>query len=232
MRWLLFVLVCCFIGIVGFSPRASGEDIFREAGAAYLEDITGTEHYVFIREPVPIYTEPNFDRYLGTLRPGQRLELQAVSDKAVRVKGKAKQGQVSGWILRSEVENLGEEFVENVQKAYERYTEVKQLIANKRVALGMTREEVAASLGKPTNTRRRVDPDGTRDVWEFVQYERILRPTGAYDDFGKAIYVYETVAVSTIAVVFDDGSAVAVEETRDNVTRPRSVNIVSAPVVF
>lgn len=229
MRWLSLVLFCCLIGL---SFRAAGENIFREAGAAYLEDITGKEHFVFIREPVPIYFEANFKRYLGTLRPGQRLELQAIADKAVRVKGKAKQGQVSGWILRSDVENLGEEFVENVQKAYARYTKVKRMIENKQVALGMTQEEVALSLGKPTNTRRRVDPQGTREVWEFVQYDRILRPTGAYDDFGKPIYVFETIAVSTVAVVFDNDAAIAVEETRDNVTRPRSVSNISAPVVF
>ncbi len=207
-------------------------DIFREPGAAYLEDITDERHYVFIRQPAPIFFELNFQRSLGTLRPGQRLELQAVAENAVRVKGRAQQGNVSGWVAREQIENLGDDFVEKVRTAYERFQAVRELIANKQVALGMTAEEVGASLGRPTNTRARVDGDGRKDVWEFITYERQARATGAYDKFGKPIYVYELIAVATISVTFADGAVVTVEETRDNVTRPRSVNVVSAPVVF
>jgi len=224
---VLFVAV-----LVGLSPALAQEDIFREGDAAYLEDITGKTHYVFLPEATPIFNEADLTRYLGTLRAGQRLELQAVGDEILRVKGKAQQGKVSGWIQRASVQNLGEEFAEQVQTAYDRFITVRDLIANKQVAIGMTKEEVALSLGKPTNTRSRVDAQGRSDVWEFVQYERLPRATGAFDDFGRPIYVYELIAVSTISVVFQNDAATAVEETRDNVTRPRSVSIVSAPVVF
>jgi len=227
-RSLLFVLAA-----FTFLPMAvAQEDIFREGNAAYLEDITENTHYVFLPEATPIFNEADLTRYLGTLRAGQRLELQAIGDEIIRVKGKAQQGKVSGWIQRASVQNLGEEFAQQVQAAYDRFVTVRDLIANKQVAIGMTQEEVALSLGKPTNTRSRVDTEGRSDVWEFIQYERLPRATGAFDDFGRPIYVYELIAVSTIAVVFQNGTATAVEETRDNVTRPRSVSIISAPVVF
>ena len=72
----------------------------RERGALYLEDFLDQPYRLKVLAPGPIYFNADQARFLGTMRAGQLVELQAVSENGAlcRVRGQAMQGQVAGWI--------------------------------------------------------------------------------------------------------------------------------------
>src|SRR6266545_6302677 len=128
---------------------ASAGAVIREPGAIYLEDLTPKSVKLTTLVPTPIYYQNDMARYLGTLRKGQIVEVQAVADHAYRVRGQAQQGQVAGWVDPRNLSPLKKEFLSALKQNAERQNDVNALIARNEVAINMTPEEVGASLGKP-----------------------------------------------------------------------------------
>ncbi len=128
----LFVaaLLCC----AHVQAETSGA-VIREAGAIYLEDLLMKPARLATIAEAPIYYHSDLGRYLGTLKKGQIVELQAVSDKAYRVRGIAQQGQVVGWVDPRSLNPLKKDFLENLKQNAARLEQVKALIAKNEVAI-------------------------------------------------------------------------------------------------
>ena len=206
--------------------------VFREPGAIYLEDLLPKPIKVDVSAEAPIYFDLGFGRYLGVLKKGQLVELQAVTDTAYRVKGQAKQGQVVGWVDPKSLGALKPDFLANIKKAARRLEEVKALIARKEAAINMTPEEVRASLGKAGNVSSRLDASGRHDVWEYVRYDSVPQQTTGYDRFGNQVTntVYVKVPVGKLSVIFDNNVVTALEQTESNLAKDSQVKIVVAPI--
>jgi hypothetical protein len=212
--------------------------IVREAGAIYLSDFELEPLRIALREPAPCYFELNAKRYAGTLRFPQAVRLDAVAPNGMlRVRGNAKQGGVAAWVDPAYLEPLPTDFVANLQRAEERRREVEALIARNEVAIGMTLDEVARSLGKPQKRSSRTSRDGSSQVFEYVRYKLIpqtvyspayvesitgIRPDprarletvvvrGGYGYNASTVYV--KVPVGTITVAFADGIVESIEES-------------------
>ena len=100
------------------------------------------------------------------------MELQAVSDKAYRIRGMAQQGQVAGWVDPRFLNPLKKDFLANLKQNAARLEQVKALIAKNEVAINMTPEEVQQALGKPDEEDLACrDATGREDMWEFIRYE-------------------------------------------------------------
>ena len=212
--------------------------IVREAGAIYLSDFELEPLRIALREPAPCYFELNAKRYAGTLRFPQAVRLDAVAPNGMlRVRGNAKQGGVAAWVDPAYLEPLPTDFVANLQRAEERRREVEALIARNEVAIGMTLDEVARSLGKPQKRSSRTSREGSSQVFEYVRYKLIpqtvyspayvesitgIRPDprarletvvvrGGYGYNASTVYV--KVPVGTITVAFADGIVESIEES-------------------
>ncbi len=214
---------------------AQGGAVIREAGAIYLEDLLPRPIKLQTLADAPIFYHADMKRYLGVLKRGQSVELQAVGDGTYRVRGNAQQGQVAGWVKPAHLTALKREFVENLKQNAARMDEVQALIARNEVAINMTADEVTASLGKPSKESSRLDVGGREDVWEFVRYKRVAQQVTGYDRFGRLVsnVVYVKVPAGTLAVTFGDGLVTALEQSEGSTDRARA-KIVSAPfnVVF
>jgi hypothetical protein len=206
--------------------------VIREEGAVYLED--------FLKQPVRLTTladtnifyHSDLGRYLGTIRKGQIVELQAVGEKAYRIRGKAQQGQVAGWVTAASLSPLKQEFLDNLRKNAARKAEVDALIEKNEVAVNMTPEEVTKALGKASKTTSRLDANGREEVWEFVRYERVPREVTGYDRNGHLVtnIVYVKVANGKLAVTFQNDLVSALEKTEGTFDRDARVKIVTAPI--
>ncbi len=167
------VRVMLAAAVLGCSTSWAGP-IVREAGAIYLSDFDLEPVKLALREPAPCYFELNAKRYAGTLRFPQVVKLDAVAPNGLlRVRGNAKQGGVAAWVDPSYLEPLPADFVTNLQRAEERRRQVEALIARNEVAIGMTLDEVARSLGKPQKRSSRTSRDGSTQVFEYVRYKLI-----------------------------------------------------------
>ena len=233
-----FLAICLslFAPTVGFAF----EGLPREKGAIYLEDFFDAPYRLRVLAEAPIYFNSDLARFLGTLTRGRLVELQAVNDREglLRVKGLAKQGQVVGWVEARYLSALDPAFVMGLRRSIERRRLVQTLAASGEVALGMTPEEVVASLGAPTKKLSHADAQGIAETWEYIHYVTVPRQVSGYDGFGRLVtsLVYEKVANGRFSVAFGGGVVTAVDRSDANLAGPGGVvaplQSVPPPVAF
>lgn len=222
----------CVLLLVAAGSSSRGGAVVREEGVIYLEDFLRKPIKLQVLQPTAIYYDSSMGRYLGTLSPGQFVELQAIADHAYRVRGRAQQGGVAGWILPRTVSALQPGLVENLRANAKRIEQVKELIARNEVAINMTPQEVVASLGKPHRKSSRIDSGGRGEVWEYVRYERVPRQVQGYDAYGRLVvnYIYVKEPVGQLAVIFENSLVSALEQSEGTLTRAEATRIVSRPI--
>ncbi len=208
--------------------------LIREDGAVYLEGLVKKEVKVRVTQAAPIYTTLGADRWLGNLFADQEVTLLAISEKAYKVRGRAKQGQVAGWVGKAMVEGLDDEFEENLAKLHERQVLVGELIDEQQVAMGMTQEEVMASLGEPTKRNAKVDKGGHTASFEYITYDRIPQATTARDAFGRLVQTTTYIEVETGKVIigFEKGVVASIEESEGVDRQAGAVRIVPPPILL
>lgn len=208
---LLAVLLSC---AEAWADSTSGA-VIRETGAIYLEDLLMKPARLATVTDAPIYYHSDLARYLGTLKKGQIVELQAVSDKAYRVRGMAQQGQVAGWVDPQSLNPLKKDFLDNLKQNAARLEQVKALIAKNEVAINMTPVEVQQALGKPTKKTSRLDAGGRADTWEFIRYELLPQQSVGRDQFGNLVssVSYVKVPAGKLSVTFANNLVTSLEQT-------------------
>jgi hypothetical protein len=205
--------------------------VIREEGAVYLEDVIPKPLKLAVTADAPIYYKIDMARYLGTLQRGQLVEVQAISDRAYRVRGTARQGQVAGWVDPKFITPLKKEFIESVEQNAARKAEVDALIAKNEVAINMTPEEVGRALGKPGKKTARLDARGREEVWEFIRYERVPQEVTGYDRTGRLVttITYVKVPAGKLSVSFQNNLVSALEQSEGVLERDARVKLVPAP---
>lgn len=206
--------------------------VLHEPGGVYLED--------FVKQPIrltaltetSIFYHIDLARYLGTIRKGEVVELQAVGDKAYRIRGKAQQGQVAGWVAAEALSPLKPEFLDNLRKNAARKTEVDELIQKNEVAVNMTTDEVTRALGRASKKSSRLDANGREEMWEFIRYERVPQEVTGYDRNGRLVSTTQYVKVPNgkLSVTFQNNLVSALEQTEGTLDRDARVRIVTAPI--
>jgi hypothetical protein len=200
----------------------------------YMEQALGKPLQLKVIKEAPVYSDREGNHRLGTLKSGQTVDVEAITDKIYRVRGQGTHDGIAGWVAPWAFSSKDPQFVEHLKEFYERQIQVQALIAAKEVAVGMTLDEVAQSRGKPTKTSVRKTEKGETGRWEYIDYEevknyitRIHPTTGA---------VYRQLASVTreekgrTTVEFEDGAVTAVEESENR--RGGDVRIIVPPVVF
>lgn len=188
-----------------------------------------------IIKPAPIYSDKEGKRRLGTVLKDQPVHLEAMTDKAYRVTAKTGGNKVKGWVAPWAFASKDPDFVENLKKYYERQLEVRKLIEERRVALGMSLDEVTQALGSPTKTNQRQTKKGLSGSWEYLDYEEVkhynyFRDPHSGQTYRKFSHVTREEKGKTV-VEFEDGVVTAIEES-ETLDRPGQVKIVVPPVVF
>jgi hypothetical protein len=208
--------------------------VIREPGAIYLEDFLSRPVKLTTVSESEVYYKRDLARYLGTVHKGEIVELQAVSENAYRVRAKAQQGQVVGWLDPAALTPLKAEFLENLRKNAARKAEMDALIEKNEVAINMTQDEVSRALGKVSKKSSHLDANGREEVWEFVRYERVPQQTTGYDRYGRLVsgIVYVKVPSGKLAVTFSNNLVSSLEQTEGTLDRDARIKIVTAPYVI
>lgn len=220
-------LLLCLAPLPG--PAAGG--LLREDGAIYLEDLLSRPVKLATVQDAPVFWKIDLQKYLGVIRKGQLVEVQAVGDHAYRVRGLAQQGQVLGWIEPRFLSPLKPEFLQNLKQNAARKAEVDALIGRNEVAINMTPEEALKALGKPAKKTSRLDANGREEVWEFVRYERVPQEITTQDRYGRLVtsYIYVKVPAGTLSIVFTNNLVSSLEQSEGTLERAAQVKIVAVP---
>jgi hypothetical protein len=225
------VLMTPFLSVSGqLSKNRSSLNL--EPGTFSVEGMTPKPVVLKVQLEAPLYPTSKFQGALGSFAPGTLVTLIAMSDTAYRVRGRARHGDVAGWIRQTDVISADPNLATNLKKLLERTQKVEELIRNRQVALGMTSEEVKASLGKPSRTSAKINAQGKEEKLEFSIYERVPQTTTGRDAFGQLVQtvVYVKVEVGTLAVNFKDGVVSEIEETKGNPLGGGGVQIIPPPL--
>ncbi|MBE2282804.1 MAG: hypothetical protein IAE77_05020 [Prosthecobacter sp.] len=230
----LFVTQAAQAQVVTPSPRNKSSLQTLDPGTFSVEGMTPKPVVVKVQLEAPVYPSSKLQGALGSFAPGTLVMLIAMSDTAYRVRGRARHGDVAGWVRQTDVISPDPNLATNLKKLHERTAKVEELIQNHQVALGMTSQEVQASLGKPSRTSAKVNAQGKEEKLEFSIYDRVPQTTTGRDAFGNLVQtvVYVKVEVGTLGVSFKDGVVSEIEETKGNPLGGGGVQIVPPPFVF
>jgi len=182
----------------------------------------------------PVYSDKGGVSRIGTLKAGQTLPLEAMTDKAYKVRGQGTSNDIAGWVPPAAFSSKDPDFVANLKKLYTRQIEVQALIAAKKVAIGMNPDEVAMSRGKPTKTTVRRTNAGQSGTWEYIDYETVNHYTTRVDP--RTGQAYRQLAYSTqeekskVVIEFTNDVVSAIEESEDH--KGGNVRVIVPPVVF
>jgi hypothetical protein len=243
LLFLIFALLCPTLSEAqlrrpGFATiereDRTKSDLVKEEGAIYLEGMVEKELPIRVTQSAGVYSTLSGDRWLGNLLPNQNAVLLAVSDKAYRVRAKAKQGQVAGWVSKSAVSGLPEGFEENLREYYARYVIVSELIENHQVALGMTVAEVTASIGPPDKRGSKINSEGRTDSLEYISYERVPQTVTSIDSFGRAVASTQYIEVESgrVQIDFENDTVVSLSESEGLNFANAKIPVTVPPPVF
>ncbi len=239
MQTSVFILVtlalaASSLGLSAQTARRPTSRLAVEPGTIHVEDILPKPVFMKVVQDSPIFVSAKMDRAVGSMAPGTIVKLVGLSDTAFRVRGKARHGDTSGWLPAAAVAHPDPNLVANVRKLHERQVKVEELIAAHQIALGMTGDEVAASMGKPTRKSSKLSAGGKEEKLEYVIYERVPQYNTSIDAFGRAFQTVTYIKVETgsLAVNLKDNVVESIEETKGNPLGGGGVKIIPGPMVF
>jgi hypothetical protein len=234
LRGVLLVWLLC-LSVERVAAQSGGSRLATEPGTISVEELLPRPLVLPVgQQEATIYYQSDMQRVLGTMAPGTRVTLVGLSDTAYRVRGRARHGDVSGWMRPQDLVMPAPDTADNLRKLYERQLAVDELIASREVALGMTSEEVKQALGRPSRTRRKQTAFGNEEVLEFATFERVPQVVTGRDGFGNLVQsiVYVRVETGTLSVTLKNGVVEEIEETKGNPLGGGGVKIVVPPLFF
>lgn len=229
---ILLALLATHAAQAQSSSRPKSSLLNLEPGAFSIEGMTPKPVVLKVQIEAPVYPTSKLQGALGSFAPGTLVTLVAMSDTAYRVRGRARHGDVAGWVRPAEMLSPDPNLAANLKKLYERTKQVDELIENHQVALGMTSQEVQASMGKPSRKSSKINAAGKEEKLEYSMYEKVPQVTTTRNVFGQLVQsvIYVKVETGTLSLSFKDGVVSEIEETKGNPLGGGGVKIVPPPM--
>lgn len=203
-----------------------------EPGAMYIEDILPKPVRLTVAGESVIYYQLDLQRPLGAMAPGTPVQLVAMAEDLYKVRGRARHGDVAGWMKMSDLKSADPKLAEKLKAFFERQKAVDEVIANKQVALGMTVDEVKTSLGNPSRKSSKITAAGREEALEYSIFDRVPQITTGRDAEGNLVQrtIYVKVEVGRLTVSFKDNIVTEIQETMGNPLGPGGVRIIPGPI--
>lgn len=229
---LVLLALCITQAAQAQSARSRSSLQTVEPGTFALEGMTPRPIVLKVQLEAPVYPTSKLQGALGSFAPGTLVTLLAMSDTAYRVRGHARHGDVAGWVRMAEVKSAIPDLNANLKKLYERTMMVEELIHHKQVALGMTSQEVHASMGKPARKSSKITAAGKEERLEYAVYDQVPQTTTGLNAFGQIVQsvIYVRVEVGTLSLSFKDGVVSEINEVKGNPLGGRGAMTVPPPV--
>lgn len=238
MNLLLSVLIPCGLitGVVAQSRITERQSLLQDdPEVVYLKTSASDAVKLHVVKPAPVFSDKDGKNRLGTLLENQTVTLEALAPRCYRVRGKGRTDGIVGWVAPWAFSTAEPEFQKRLKEFYERELQVKELIKQKQVVVGMTVDEVSESRGKPTKTSIRKTETGESGKWEWVDYEEVKHYITRTDPVTGQVYRQFShvtqIEKGRTSVEFTDGLVTAVEETVDR-QGGGNVRIVVPPITF
>lgn len=235
---LIALLAACLVAPLPAEMRKAGRKsslLDDDPAVVYMDRHFDEAVMLRVIKEGPVFSDKEGKHQLGALKAGQTVKLEAMTDKAYKVRGQGTRDGIAGWVPPwAFAVDKDPQFVANLKKIYERQIEVNKLIAEHQLAVGMTIAEVEASRGKPTKTQLRRTEKGQSGKWEYIDYEEVANYVTRIDPVTGTAY-RQVASVTQVekgktSVEFVDDLVTAIEESEDR--KGGNVRIIVPPLVF
>jgi hypothetical protein len=208
--------------------------IDRDPDVVHLEEHVKAPIELRVIKESNVFSDKNGKTKLGVLIADQTVTLEAMTEKAYKVRGKGERHGISGWVSPHAFASKDPQFVENLKKLHGRQLEVQKLIEEKQLAIGMTPEEVEKSRGAPVKKLAKKTQKGESGRWEYVDYEQVshfnyVRDPISGQVFRQLSHVTQEEKNKTV-IEFEGGVVTSLEESEQTGGAP--VKIIVPPVVL
>ncbi len=231
---IFFSILCFFTLAVQAAelPNRSRLAANTEPGALYVEDILPKPIRLTVIAESYIYYQNDLKRVLGAMAPNTSVQIIAMADGLYKVRGRARHGDVAGWMRMVDLKSPYPQLADKLLKFYERQKQVDEVIKSKQVALGMTPEEVRQSLGEPSRKSAKITAQGKEETLEYSLFRLEPQLGTGRDANGNLVQTTIMVKVETgrLTLSFTAGSVSTIEETMGNPLGAGGVKIVPGPV--
>lgn len=204
-----------------------------EPGAIEIEDILPKPVKVAVVKESIIYYQSDMQRVLGSMAPGTIVQLISITDAAWKIRGRARHGDVSGWMHITDLKSPDPKLGEKLKAFCERHKLVEELVQKHQIAIGMTADEVKASLGTPTRKSARITVGEREDTLEYSVFKLVPQTVTGRDQFGQPVQsiVYVKVETGRLTVSLKAGIVTEIQETQGANPLPGgAAKIVPGPV--
>lgn len=232
---LTVIVACLVLPLQAQTKRPERKSLLdADPEVVYLDQALKKPLDLKVIKEAPVFSDKEGNVRLGTLKANQTVRVEAITEKNYRVRGQGTRDGIAGWVAPWAFSSTDPEFVANLKLLYDRQIQVQKLIAAKSVAVGMTLDEVALSLGKPTKTSLRKTATGQSGRWDFIEYEDIKNYATEIDRTSGQTY-RRLVSVTRVekgktGVEFENDVVTAVEESEDR--QGGNVRIIVPPLFF
>lgn len=228
------LLLSLLLPVSAQTKRAERKSLIdRDPDVVHLAEYVKDPIELKVVKDAAVFTDKNGKNKLGILKADQTVVLEAMTDKAYKVRGQGEKNGISGWVGPGNFSSKDPNFVENLKKLHDRQIEVEALIAEKQVAIGMTPDEVSRARGNPTKTSVKQTGKGQSGRWEYIDFEQVEHYNYRRDPvsgqvFRQLSYVTQEEKSKTV-VEFENGLVSSLEESEQRRGAPK---IIVPPVVF
>lgn len=215
---LTVLLVACRI-----SGAAAAE--IRHDDVLYLDDWKQPPLQLKVLRRAAITFSRDPRSVVAHLAQGQTVHVVGLGERLHYVSARIATGPARGWVEAGALEAPPEELLARLRQRRERMLAHRELIARREVALGMSRDEVRASLGRPDRKSRLRSADGEEEQWLYVTYRYLPHYRQYHDQKGqlRQLVTYRRVPAGHKVITFRDGELVAIaEEVQENGALQRS----------
>jgi hypothetical protein len=206
-----------------------------DPAVVYLDRAFKDPIMLTVIKEAPVYSDKDGNHRLGFLKANQTVRVEAITEKAYRVRGQGARHGIAGWVPPWAFSSKDPDFVANLRKLYDRQIAVQAIIEAKEVAIGMTLDEITQSRGKPTKTSIRRTAEGESGTWEYVDYEEVKHYINRVDPISGVVFrqfshmTQEEKGRTTVE--FENDVITAIEES-ENRMAGANVRIVVPPLLF
>ena len=231
MKFILAFLSVVF-SVVGSSLCFAGSLLDNDPEVVFFE--ANDEMILLVVKEATVFATKKGGSNLGTYPVDTKLRLLGMTDKGYKVKGKAKHSLVTGWVSPKNLASKQPKFVEELKQYYERELAIRELIANKEVAIGMTIDEVEQSVGQPTKKESRITKDGRTGKWEFIKGKEQKHYTNTVDPrTGQVFRRFSHVTIEEqekLTIEFENNVVTAISSLENN--SAGNIRIIVPPIIF
>jgi hypothetical protein len=196
----------------------------QEQGVFYLHNVMTLPVQGKVENVTTMYVHRDFTSPVGTLIPGQIIEVVGIAPEGYLVRAVAPNSNVMGWIRLDQIpSNIDQRTLVQAQQYYQREQEIQVAIANKTVIQGMTPEDVEKSLGSKAPTiLKQTLPQGVFETWTYTTYKQVPQNSYAVDSMGQPVSQteYDKVAIGTLTINFTNGVVTSIQEQRSDPDSP------------